>query len=109
EFEQALEKFGSAILPADALRAQTAALEIVAEGRLATLPFAAMRVSGDRAITMISSMFRATAAAKAGPRALRFVGVAAGGGGVRAANARAMPALGSTSVEAHAIATLFDA
>jgi CHAT domain-containing protein len=92
--ERALDEVSSALLPPGLVPSGTTSLEIVAEGRIANVPFAALRSPVDSQrrlvdthdITMVTSLFEVDA----GPlptvaRPFRFVGLASGHGSWRAA------------------------
>ncbi len=104
---QTLARFAAAILPRDAIPPEAKTLQVVADGSLASLPFAALPGVGERAIVMISSEFGSGASAgPARPRALRFLGVA-GGARAPAADAAVFPPLASTTREARSVAAIF--
>jgi tetratricopeptide (TPR) repeat protein len=111
--EKALADFSALLLPPGTFDPASDSLEIVADGTLGTLPFAALRdpASGKRvvethAVRLITSMFDTGTGAAARPRRLAFVGVASGTGKIRSAG-HEFPQLGSARAEARAIADLF--
>ena len=113
--EQALAELSTMLLPAGTLSPTSGSLEVVAEGRLGTLPFAALREpkTGKRlveahAVRMITSMFDGGTQSPAGPRQMAFVGIASNTGELRSAGT-VFPGLGAARAEARAIAALFAA
>ena len=113
QLERSLAALSAKLLPPGALDHASGALEIVAEGSLGTLPFAALQVPGSgkrlvesNAVRMISSMFDMGTAAPAGRRAMTFVGIAGGTGKMRSAG-HVFASLGAARAEAHTIANLF--
>jgi CHAT domain-containing protein/Tfp pilus assembly protein PilF len=113
KLEQVLAELSASLLPAGTLSDASSSLEVVAEGRVGTLPFAALRVPGSgkrivetHAVRMISSMFDGSAAASGKPRAMALVGIASNTGAIRSA-AHVFPSLGGARAEARAIAELF--
>ncbi len=111
--QQALDELSASLLPPGTLDDGATSLEVVAEGSLGTLPFAALRLPGSgkrvvetRAVRMISSMFDASAALPGKPRAMALVGIASSTGELRSAS-RVFPSLGAARAEARAIAELF--
>lgn len=117
--EQALERVSALLLPAELLPANTSAVEIVAEGRIAGVPFAGLRSPTNRArrlaethaITMITSMFAAEESARPKlARPFRLVALASGSGTMRSAPiADPAPKLQAATAEIRAIASLFEA
>jgi tetratricopeptide (TPR) repeat protein len=117
EVETALERVSGILLPPSLLPAGSSAIEIIAEGRVAGVPFAGLRSPTDPArrlvethtLTMITSMF----APEQQPqpqrsRAYRFVALASGGGTLRsAAVPDPMPRLDAAKQEIRAVADLF--
>jgi tetratricopeptide (TPR) repeat protein len=111
--EPALARLSASLFPPGTLDQTSHTLEIVAEGSLGTLPFAALRVPGTgqrvietHAVRMISSMFDVDAPLADAPRAMAFVGIASNTGQIRSA-AHVFPGLGAARAEARAIAALF--
>lgn len=111
--EQALAELSANLLPRGTLAEGSTSLEVVAEGTLGTLPFAALRLPGSgkrlvetHAVRMISSMFDGSVALSGKPRAMALVGVASNPGELRSA-AHVFPSLGAARAEARAIAELF--
>jgi len=119
KIEQALREISPVLLPAGLLAADSSALEIVAEGRIASVPFAGLRSPLDpqrqlvetHAITMIPSLFARRAAPGAGhSRPFRLVALASGAGALRSAPvADTGPRLQAAIDEIHAIGELFEA
>jgi tetratricopeptide (TPR) repeat protein len=112
-FEPALTGLARSLLPPGALDPESSSLEIVADGSLGALPFAALRSpdSGKRviethAVRSITSMFDVAAPAPGNPRRMAFVGIASGTGKMRSAG-REFASLGAARAEARAIADLF--
>ncbi|MEO8018987.1 MAG: CHAT domain-containing protein [Pseudomonadota bacterium] len=113
--EAALTELSANLLPPGTLDSASSTLEIVAEGSLGTLPFAALREpsSGKRvvethAVRMVPSMFDVSAPASTKRHAMAFVGIAGNTGELRSA-AQVFPSLPAARVEARAIASLFGA
>jgi tetratricopeptide (TPR) repeat protein len=117
--EQLLAHISAVLLPAGLLHPDTTALEIVAEGRIASVPFAglrsptnhARRLVETHAITMITSMF---AVGEPPPpkraRPFRLVALASGAGTLRSAPvADPAPRLHAATAEIRAVADLFEA
>jgi CHAT domain-containing protein len=105
---QALGQLATTIVPEGALDADAQVLEIVADGRISNLPFAALPDAGDRAIVLVGSAYGAGSAVKQTARALRFLGVAGAARADRGDTARVFPALGSTTREARSVAAMFE-
>jgi CHAT domain-containing protein len=117
EVEIALARVSGILLPPSLLPEDSTAIEIVAEGRVAGVPFAGLRSPVDperrlvetHALTMITSMF----APERQPqpqrsRAYRLVALASGSGTLRsAAMPDPLPRLGAAKQEIRAIADLF--
>jgi hypothetical protein len=115
--EEALAKVSSVLLPSGLLPANSSAVEIVAEGRIAGMPFPALLSPLDRtkrlvethAITMITSMF----AGEEPPhlkhaRPYRLVALASGTGSLRsAAVIDPAPKLQAATKEVRTVAELF--
>jgi CHAT domain-containing protein len=113
KLEQALAELSGGLLPPGTLDAASSSLEVVAEGSLGTLPFAALRVpdTGKRVVEshdvrMITSMLDVGTPASGKMHAMTFLGVASGTGEVRSAD-HVFSSLGATRAEARAIANLF--
>lgn len=104
---QELSSFATAMLPRDAIPADATTLQVVADGPLASLPFAALPGVGERAVVMISSEFGGASPQPAPARALRFLGVA-GGTRAPANDAAVFPPLASTAHEARSVAAIFE-
>ena len=111
--ERSLEELSAILLPPGTLEQVHGSLEIVAEGRLGTLPFAALHVPGSgqrivqlHSVRMISSMFDVGTPRPARPRAMAFVGIASGTAKLRSAG-HEFASLGSARAEARTIADLF--
>ncbi|MBC8027937.1 MAG: CHAT domain-containing protein, partial [Steroidobacteraceae bacterium] len=115
--EVALERVSGVLLPPSLLPADSTAIEIVAEGRVAGVPFAGLRSPTDpsrrlietHSLTMITSM----SAPEQQPqpqraRAYRFVALASGSGTMRsAAVPNPLPRLDAAKREIRAVADLF--
>ena len=116
--EQALAHISSVLLPAGLLPANTNAVEIVAEGRIASVPFAGLRspLDGTRhlaethAITMVTSLFDVPEAPRPGvARPFRLVALASGSGVLRsAAIVDPAPRLHAAMSEIRAVADQFE-
>ena len=106
--QAALARLSSVLEPAGAAAPDSTGLQIVVDGALAMVPFAAFQESGAVPVSMIGSMFATARAAIPQRRALRFVGVAGGRAGAGSKPSAAFPALGATTREARSIATLFE-
>jgi CHAT domain-containing protein len=104
-WESSVQQLGALLVPRDSLRDATARLEIIADGPLASAPFAALLQAE---VTMVGSVFHVVPNPSVRARALRFVGVAGAAGGAGSARGSAFPALGATNREARSIAALFD-
>jgi tetratricopeptide (TPR) repeat protein len=111
--EQALAELSAGLLPPGTLAEGSTSLEVVADGALGTLPFAALHLPGSgkrvvetHAVRMISSMFDGSAALSGKPRAMALLGIASNIGSLRSA-AHVFPSLGGARAEARAIADLF--
>ena len=117
--EQALERVSALLLPAGLLPESSSAVEIVAEGRIAGVPFAGLASPGSRAhrlaethaITMITSMLAAQDTPRPKqPRPFRLVALASGNGTLRsAAVVDPVPRLQAATSEIRAVADLFEA
>lgn len=95
EFATALEAASGALLPAGILPADSSSLYIVAEGRIASVPFAALRSSTDPTrrliethdIVMVTTLLGVDEAPRpGGSRPFRFVALASGFGTWRSAS-----------------------
>jgi CHAT domain-containing protein len=113
ELEQALAELSASLLPPGTLSDASSSLEVVAEGRVGTLPFAALRVPGSgkrlvetHTVRMITSMFDGAAAPSAKPRAMVLVGIASSTGKLRSAG-HEFTSLGGARAEVRAIGQLF--
>ncbi len=119
KIEQALAHVSSVLLPRGLLPEDSTALEIVAEGRIANVPFAglssptdpARRLVETHAVTLITSMLTVDAAPRPSvARPFRLVGLASGMGTLRSAPvADLAPALQAATAEIRAVAALFAA
>ena len=115
--EQALARMSGALLPAGLLPADSKAIEIVAEGRIASVPFPALvspldpkrRLVETHAITMITSMFAGDEPPRLKhSRPLRLVALASGTGSLRsAAVIDPAPKLQAATKEVRAVADMF--
>ncbi len=113
-----LERISSWLLPKDALAIGSTRLEIVAEGKIASVPFAALiapgsparRLAQSHSIVMIGSILDGqNGGTAAGAHAVRLVLLEAGNGLAAARGTRAVfPSLASTRSEARAIVALFE-
>jgi len=117
--EQALAHVSSVLLPTGLLPADSSVVEIVAEGRIASVPFAGLRSPTDasrrlvetHAITMISSLLAVEQTPKPKrARPFRLVALASGSGSLRAAKvADPAPRLQAATTEIRDVANLFEA
>ena len=115
KIEQWLVRVSSILLPAGIVPKESAELEIVAEGRIASVPFAGLQSPDDparrlvetHAITLITSMYTAMEPAPRQARPLALVALASGGGTLRAATSDPLPRLQSAISEIQGIADLF--
>jgi CHAT domain-containing protein len=105
-WEASVQQLRALLVPRDSLGDGTARLEVVADGPLASAPFAALLQAE---VTMVGSVFHAAPAAAPRARAVRFVGVAGNPAGTASVRGGTFPALGATAIEARSIATLFAA
>jgi CHAT domain-containing protein len=102
------------LLPPHSLATDSTAIDVVAEGMMANVPFAALRSPQDRTrrlvethvMRMITSMFETRTAAPGPNRAMAFVGISTGAGRTRSA-AHVFPVLVSAHAEGAALAALF--
>ena len=116
QLEAILAHLSTVLLPVDALGGDATTLEIVAEGRIARIPFAGLRSSKEPAqrlaerwsIEMIGSLFDARARPRPKQaRALGFLALANQAGANANEVSQVFPALHAANAEAHAIAALF--
>ena len=115
--EQALEQVSAVLLPAGLLPKGSTSVDIVAEGRIAGVPFPGLRSATDshlrlaetHAITMITSMFAVDEAPRLKQaRPFRLVALASGSGTLRsAAMLDAAPRLQAATKEIYTVADLF--
>ena len=115
--EQALERVSAVLLPAGLLPANSTSVDVVAEGRIAGVPFPGLRsvtesnhrLAETHAITMITSMFAVDEAPRLKhARPFRLVALASGSGTLRSAAAiDAAPKLQAATKEVHTVADLF--
>jgi CHAT domain-containing protein len=113
---QALARLSGWLLPEGTIVAGSQQLEIVAEGKLATVPFAALgspldrsrRLAQTHSLTMIGSTLDDGARVAAGKHDMRLVALAGFSGPAPVLAKRGLfPELGSTGAEARAIAGMF--
>ena len=115
--ERDLERVSGWLLPEGSIAPDAANLEIVTDGKIASVPFAALRDPGartrrlaeSRALVMISSMFESPEPpVPVAARGARFVGLASAAT-VRAEATRGgvFPTLAASQLETRAIAALF--
>jgi len=118
EIEQSLARVSSILLPAGIVPEKSSELEIVAEGRIASVPFAGLRSPADpslllvetHAVTLITSMYSADETSTAQARPMKLVALASGGGTLRSAPmTNPLPSLQSATAEIQGIADLFKA
>ncbi len=119
DLEMALERVSAVLLPAGLLPRDSSAVEIVGEGRIASVPFPALRSPVDprrplvetHDIAMVTSLFNVDAAPRQkSARPLRFVALASGSGTYRAAAvADPVPRLQAATKEIRVAAALFEA
>ncbi len=117
QVEQALEKVSAVLMPAGLLPAKSSAVEIVAEGRIAGVPFPALRSPADpkrrlvetHSITMITSLFAGEEPPRLKhARPFRLVALASGTGNLRsAAVIDPAPKLQAATKEIRTVADLF--
>jgi tetratricopeptide (TPR) repeat protein len=106
EAEKAYRKISRVLLPEGAITSGSTHLEIVAEGILASVPFALLAEA--HSISMISSMFEGGVAKEpAAPRDSRLVAVWNDAAPLGAGQAKLFPALNSSRSEARSIAAMF--
>ncbi|HEY6123080.1 MAG TPA: CHAT domain-containing tetratricopeptide repeat protein [Steroidobacteraceae bacterium] len=115
--EQALEQVSAMLLPAGLVPANSTSVDVVAEGRIAGVPFPGLRSSTDsnrrlaetHAITMITSMFAVDEAPRVKhARPFRLVALASGSGSLRsAAIPDPAPKLQAATKEIRIVADLF--
>jgi tetratricopeptide (TPR) repeat protein len=120
KIEEAIARVSEVLLPTDLLPAQSKIVEVVAEGRLASVPFAglrsptnpARRLVETHAVTMITSLFAMPEAPRPNhARPFRLVALASGSGTLRSATPVLDPAprLSAATAEIQAVARLFAA
>lgn len=118
EIEVALERISSVLLPTGLLPDTTTTVEIVAEGRIASVPFPALRsptraqqrLAETHVVSMITSLFDVDESLRAQhTRPYRFVALASGSGTYRAAVADPAPRLQAATKEIRIAADLFTA
>ncbi len=118
KMDAALEGISSALLPPGLLPAKSTAVEIVAEGRIASVSFPALRSPTDprrrlvetHDIAMLTSLVDADAAPRPTiERPFRFVALASGNGTYRSAPADPAPRLQAATKEIRVAADLFAA
>ncbi len=117
EVDAVLSRLSKALLPEGVFGADSATLEIVAEGQIASVPFAALsvpsepgqRLSKRQSITMIGSLFEPRLRPKpAKPRRWGFVALANDArSAAKTPAGRVFSALSTTNAEARAIAAMF--
>jgi tetratricopeptide (TPR) repeat protein len=116
--EAALAEVSAELLPAGLLPADSNSVAIVAEGRIASLPFAALRSPTDtrrrlietHEISMITSLLDVDEAPPTRhARPYRLVALASGSGTYRAAPVNPVPTLQAATKEINAVAALFKA
>ncbi|HEU4780375.1 MAG TPA: CHAT domain-containing tetratricopeptide repeat protein, partial [Steroidobacteraceae bacterium] len=118
EIEASLEQISAALLPAGLLPGKSEVVEIVAEGRIASVPFPALRSPTDpqrrlietHVVSMITSLFGVDDAPRTrNARPFKFVALASGSGTYRAAVADPAPRLQAATKEVRVAADLFTA
>lgn len=118
KIEAALEKISSVLLPAGLLPEKSSTVEVVAEGRIASVPFTALRSPTDprrrlvetHVVKMVTSLVGADDAPRARQaRPFRFVALASGSGTYRRAVADPKPRLQAATKEIRIAADLFTA
>jgi CHAT domain-containing protein len=118
EIEEALEQISVALLPVGLLPEKSSAVEIVAEGRIASVPFPALRsptntqrrLAQTHVVTMVTSLLEVDDARRtAHARPFRFVALASGSGTYRAATLDPAPRLQAATKEIRVAADLFTA
>jgi len=116
KIEAALAEVSAELLPAGLLPADSKAVEIVAEGRIASLPFAALnspldarrRLIETHDISMITSLLDVDEAPPTRhARPYRLVALASGSGTYRAVTGNPVPSLQAATKEITAVAALF--
>jgi tetratricopeptide (TPR) repeat protein len=111
--EAGLARLSQLLMPRGMLH-DAAVVEIIADGKLANIPFAALRSPTDPArrliethvVRNVASMLKVPANGVAREPDWSFIAVSASGGGARRAD-KALPTLSATGSEAAAIAALF--
>jgi CHAT domain-containing protein len=118
KIEQALVHMSSVLLPAKLLPADAKNVEVVAEGRIASVPFAGLRSPSDparrlietHAVSMITSLVAVPLPARKLDRPFRLVALASGSGTLRSAAAiDTAPKLQAATAEIREVARLFEA
>jgi len=119
QVEGALEDLSAVLLPPGVLPRDSHALEIVAEGRIAGVPFSGLRSSLEprhplietHSITLVTSMFASTLPRTTPhPRPYRLVALASGGGALRSAPLiESAPRLQAAVAEIDVVSQLFKA
>jgi len=118
EIEVAIEQISSVLMPAGLLPEKTTAVEIVAEGRISSVPFPALRsptntqqrLAETHTVSMITSLFDVAESLPAQhARPYRFVALASGSGTYRAASVDPAPRLQAATKEIRIAADLFTA
>jgi CHAT domain-containing protein/tetratricopeptide (TPR) repeat protein len=118
KIEAALEHLSAELMPAGLLPENSAAVDIVAEGRIASVPFAALRsptnperrLAETHVVEMVTSLFDADDVPRARQaRPYRFVALASGQGTYRQAVANPAPQLQAATKEIRLAANLFAA
>jgi CHAT domain-containing protein len=116
KMEAALAEVSAELLPAGLLPAESKAVEVVAEGRIASLPFAALRSPVDARrrliethdISMITSLLDVDEVPPTRhARPYRLVAMASGSGTYRAVPGDPVPSLQAATKEINAVAALF--
>ena len=119
EIEAALDSVSALLLPTGLLPRESSSVNIVAEGRIASVPFPALRSPTDarrrlietHEVSMVTTLLGVDEAPRArGSRPFRFVALASGNGTYRAAaDVDPMPTLHAARKEIGAAAALFAA
>jgi len=118
QIETALEQISAALLPAGLLPGKTQSVEIVAEGRIASVPFPALRSPTDtkrrlaetHVVAMVTSLLDVDdIPPPRQARPFRFVALASGSGTYRAATVDPTPRLQAATKEIRIAADLFTA
>ncbi|MBC8024813.1 MAG: CHAT domain-containing protein, partial [Steroidobacteraceae bacterium] len=119
KIEQTIARISVVLLPPTLLPEDSTSVEVVAEGRIASVPFAglrsprnpALRLIETHAVTMITSLFAADEAGSKPVRPFRLVALASGSGKLRSATPTLDPGprLQAATSEIKAVARLFAA